>query len=110
MPNATLRSRANVDDMHTYTRIQRLRYLGHIARAPSKITHALLFATHIQHPGPTTRRNAPRSSRTLVDQLREDVCHLFRDDTRSDASWYEVAQDRAKWRDLTRTLSACHHA
>ena len=109
MSNATLRSRANADDMHTYTRLQRLRYLGHIARAPYNITHALLFATHTQHTGPTTRRNAPRSSHTLVDQLREDVCHLFRDDTRSDASWYEVAQDRAKWRDLTRTLSACHH-
>jgi hypothetical protein len=110
VPNASLRHEANVDDMRTYTCQQRLRYLGHVARAPSRLTHALLFATHISHPGPPNRRSAPRTSRTLVEQLREDVRHLFRDDPSLDATWYEVAQDRTKWRDLTRNLSACHHA
>ncbi len=103
VPNQTLRLQAGLDDMGTYTRQQRLRYLGHVARAPDRLTHALLFATHVTH---STNRRQPRIHHSLVDQLREDVQELFRESPQQGSRWYVVAQDRLAWRNRVRALSA----
>jgi len=104
--NATLRQLTNVDDMGTYTCLQRLRYLGHVARGHDRLTHALLFATHTMHTA--SRRPHIRHSRTIIDLLREDVLALAKGCPSLSASWYGYAQDRSNWRSLTRQLSACN--
>jgi len=103
VPNHVLRQQAHVDDMGTYTRQQRLRYLGHVARSPDRLTHTLLFATHVTHV--PRRHSQPRTQHTLVDQLREDVLMLFKDSPQQASRWFTVAQDRPKWRQLVHSLS-----
>ena len=103
VPNHALRQQAGLDDMGTYTRQQRLRYLGHVARDPNRLTHALLFATHVTH---SPNRRQPRIHHTLVDQLREDVQVLFRESPQQGSMWYMAAQDRLAWRTRVRALSA----
>lgn len=104
--NDTIRRTANVDEMGTYSRMQRLRYLGHVARGQDRLTHALLFATHPTHSA--CPRSRTRTNRTIIDQLREDIQALSEGGPSLNADWYAIAQDRPTWRNLTRHLSACN--
>ena len=100
--NVDLRAQAKMDSMDTYARQQRLRYLGHTARAPQRLPHALLFGTHV--PGLDSAAKHPASVHSVIDMFRNDLAVLAQRNPDMGV-WYEEAQNRATWRGMVKDLS-----
>lgn len=92
--NSDLRQRwGDVGLMSDHLRTRRLQWLGHVARQPSdRVPKQLLFGWL-----PETRpAHGPRMR--WKDRVTSDLRALAVDD------WYSVAQDRLRWKTISRTL------
>ena len=82
--------------LRSYLARRRLRWLGHVARMPQHRLPRQLLTSWVSNPRP---RGAPLMTfgRSISKDLQEAGVEID--------GWYEVAQNRALWREVVRHLA-----